>query len=229
VSPTLLAMGAHYDDCVFGIPGIMLQAVRKHYRVVILALIGDYTNWPPAQRREKDFVAQSVRICKDYGAELRFLDFASHRFDVDLDSKRAVARAVLDVKPDIAFMLWHQDHHHDHVVAATLSKIALRHGDRVLDARSYKPPRAIYAYDNGPRHTIGFEPNTYVDVSPVWPDAIDWLGKLMAVTRNQPYDRAKPDPAQNLKETIARYRGAAAGVQYAEGLWSAGARVQEIL
>ena len=44
----------------------------------------------------------------------------------------------------------------------------------------------------------------------------------MAMTRNQPYDRAKPDPAQNLKETIARYRGAAAGVQYAEALWLAG-------
>jgi len=229
-SPTLLAIGAHYDDCIFGIPGIMLHAIRKHYRVVILALIGDYTNWPPVRGREKDFLEQNVRICKDYGAELRFLDFASYRFEVNMETKRAVARAVADVKPDIAFMLWHNDHHPDHVVAAALSKIALRNGDRVLDGgASYKAPKAIYAYDNGPRHTIGFEPNTFVDISPVWPDAMDWLGKTMAMMRNEPYDRTKADRSQKLKETIARYRGAAAGVPYAEALWLAGTRVQEIL
>jgi len=226
---TLLAIGAHYDDCVFGIPGILLQAVRKHYRVVILSLIGDYSNWSPTRGREKEFVQATIRIGKDYGADMRYLSYASHRFDVNLETKRAVSEVVAEVQPDIAFMMWPHDSHHDHEVASTLSKIALQHGDRTLDKGSFRPARFIYAYDNGPRHTIGFEPNTFVDITAEWPRAIEWLGRLMALTRNQKYDPKTLDGAQRAKEALASYRGSTCGVRYAEGLWATSFQAREIL
>ena len=161
---------------------------------------------------------------------MKFLDFAEMQYDVTEPYKKAVANAVAEIEPDIAFTLWPNDHHADHEVASQLAKIALRHGDRLLEkGRKFKTPSQIYWFDNGPRHTINFEPNVYVDITDDWPRAIEWLGRLMALARNRPYDPQQLDGAQQTKEAIARYRGQACGVRYAEAFRSTVAYPQEIL
>ncbi len=224
---TILAIGAHYDDCVFGIPGILLDALYRDYRVVILSLIGDYTNWAPAKGRAEALLEVSQGLAHNYGAEMRFLGYASAQFQPEAATNRAVAEVVADVQPDIAFMLWPQDRHPDHEAAAAISKVALRQAGQIL-GRTVKVPRQIYCYDNGPGHTIGFEPNTFVDVSTVWPSAIEWLAQLMAFVRPQP-NAVDPDPAVAAKTTLARYRGAACGAKYAEAVWSFQSRPTQIL
>lgn len=225
---TLLALGAHYDDCVFGVPGIMLQAVRKEYRVVNLSLIGDYSNWAPVKGRHQELLKASEELAHFYGVEKRFLNYASGRIPNDDAARRALAEVVAEVKPDVAFMLWHTDRHPDHEAASALCKVVLRQAGEILGRDKVRVPR-IYLYDNGPGHTIGFEPNTYVDVSPEWPSAMEWLGQLMAHMRGKEYDELELDPAQSNKTDLARYRGRACGVKYAEAVWTAERRAVEIL
>lgn len=228
MSKTILAIGAHYDDCVFGIPGLLLQAVRQHHRVVILAIIGDYEAWPPAKGRHEELKETSIRSARERGMEMRFLTYPSMGFDNTPETRRAVARVVAEVKPDVAFMLWNRDRHPDHEAAATISASALRQPGMILSDPTVRGPSRIYAYDNGPGHTIGFEPNTYVDVTPDWPAAMEWLGQLMAFVQQKPYEPGKTEGALNVKETLAKYRGLACGAKYAEALWASGAYKQEI-
>jgi LmbE family N-acetylglucosaminyl deacetylase len=229
MNKTLLAIGAHYDDCVFGIPGILLQALHKHYRVVVLSIVGDYTGWAPMKGREQQLLDTSIQLAKERGIEMRFLKYAFMHFEPNNETKRAVAEVVADVKPDVAFMLWDRDRNPDHEAAAAISKMALRQPAAILDRDSVKTPSRIYAFDNGPRHTVGFEPNTFVDVTPEWPAATEWLGQLMAFLRNKPYNPQTLDTAQDMKEILTRYRGLSISVKYAEAVWATGNYPSEIL
>ncbi len=224
---TILALGAHYDDCVFGIPGTLLQAIRKHHRVVLCSLIGDYTNWPPVQGRETQLLELSRQLARERGMEMRFLKHASMHFRASDDTLREVAEVVAEVKPTTAFMLWPQDRHPDHEAAAAICKAALMQPRAIL-GRDCAAPRRVYCYDNGPRHTIGFEPNTFIDVTAEWDAAMEWLGRLMAFVGKAEFDAAKPDAARMAKEALARYRGATCGVRYAEAVWSMTAAPAEI-
>src|SRR5690606_12665420 len=158
----------------------------QHHRVVILSLIGDYTNWPPVKGREQGLRDKTIEMAKERGIEMRFLNYASMGFEPNLETKRAVAEVVADVQPDTAFMLWPRDRHPGHEAAASICHAALMQPARLLGKDNARSPSHVYWYDNGPGHTIDFTPDTYVDVTAEWDAATDWLSGLMAFVRNKP-------------------------------------------
>jgi LmbE family N-acetylglucosaminyl deacetylase len=224
---TLLALGAHYDDCPFGIPGVLIEAAQRGYRVVILNLIGDYSNFAPATDRSKALMQGTIEINQAFGAETRFLGWKGHHFRDTVEAAQEVAQVVADIRPQIAFLLWPHDRHQDHVSASRICETALRHAGSLLNLTGYRPPRAFY-YDNGPRHTIGFEPDTYVDVSTEWEAAREWLARLMRLAFGERFE-SDAHPAVTLKETLGAYRGAASGVHRAEALRSLNVSPVDIL
>jgi LmbE family N-acetylglucosaminyl deacetylase len=161
----ILGIGAHYDDSIFGIPGVLLRAVDQGHKVTILSVIGDYGNWSPVgEERQSDMIDRIQSLFEKKGIVLRFLDYQSMAIEENEASKRALAEVVAEVEPDVGFMLWPSDSHPDHEVVSELSNIAFNWAGTVLGESSrVKGPRRYYYYDNGPRHTFGFEPDTFVD------------------------------------------------------------------
>lgn len=218
---TLLAIGAHCDDCVIAIPGILIKAARRGYRVVIVAVVGDHANWPPAgalQGREADLIDGTTALCRENGAELLYLDQRSQGIDPGLVKAR-LAEIVARLEPEIAFLPWPRDHNDDHRVTAEAAGAALRYTGPVLgrpsDVRRHRP---LYAYDTGPYHSIGFEPETFVDVSDEWPAAMEWLGRTMAVLSGVEHAPGFEHEALRVKATLGAYRGLACGVRHAEAV-----------
>jgi LmbE family N-acetylglucosaminyl deacetylase len=214
----ILGIGAHYDDCIFGIPGVLLRAVDQGHKVTILSVIGDYGNWSPVgEERQSDMIDRIQSLFEIKGILLRFLDYQSMAIEENEASKRALAEVVAEVEPDVGFMLWPSDSHPDHEVVSELSKIAFNWAGTVLGESSrVKRPRRLYYYDNGPRHTFGFEPDTFVDMGDYWQDSVDWLGSVMDVV----FGVGKRGGVIHSKEALAAYRGKGCGVQYAEALKS---------
>lgn len=199
--------------------------MRKNYRVVVLSIVGDYSQWEPVKGRHQALLKTSKDLAHYYGIEMRFLNYASCRFHANEETVDAVTKVVLDAKPDIARSLWPGDRHPDHEEASSISKSALR---ILTDVDANHPPD-IYHYDTGPSHTVGFEPNTFVDIGDVWPSAIEWIGQVMAFLEQKPYSPDRLDSLQSAKTTMARYRGALCRAKVAEGLWATRPRPIDIL
>ena len=165
---TLLVIGAHMDDCETGAGGVIFKAVDLGLRVVLVNTIGDYSN--RAEMAGADLQAERQRVidlAAGMGAEKILLNYKYHQYPDSLESRKEMAGLVADVRPDVAIIHHWDDYWADHRVTGLVARDALLFASGLLEGREDVPMvKSIYAFVAGQNQSYGFEPDTYVDVTP---------------------------------------------------------------
>ncbi|HZD79499.1 MAG TPA: PIG-L deacetylase family protein [Actinomycetota bacterium] len=219
---TALVLFAHPDDAEYMCGGTVALWAREgtevHYVCITDGSAGN--NEPGAVREEIAKVRKQEQ--RDAAAVLgvktvTFLDFADGMLEVTLDARRAVAREVRRIRPDVLVApdparLWSAArsyiNHADHRAAGELALCAV-----MPDAPSR--PQFPELLDDGfepyeiPSLWLGAEePDTYIDIT----KTIDV--KLEALTRHRSQQGEASAPWVRER---GRQLGEAGGVEYAEG------------
>jgi LmbE family N-acetylglucosaminyl deacetylase len=178
---TILAFGAHADDCEIGVGGLLLQAVQAGYRVVIVNVVGDLDTWAPTRGRSKETTHDLIEVARRYGFEKRLLNHPYHVIDGGgLELKRELAKIYLEVKPDIAFIHQSQDLWPDHVACSRAAQDAVLFAHGLSGDMNAPRCPLVYAYVVTPMQTIHFEEDTCFNVTDVMPRYMQLINETVA-------------------------------------------------
>lgn len=235
---TILVIGAHRDDCEIGAGGLILKAVKKGHRVILLVVCGYESNWVVIKGREKEFREKTLQKAKEMGVEKRFLNYGGCRITIDMEIVEEVAKVVADVKPDV--VLFHNPFEtspYDHGIVGKIAEYAARFYYEILGIKSLHCCHEMYSYEvylrPSPPYPL-FQPDTYIDISDVIKEVVDipnYFTQLYAESEEYKgaggvNSKVKIDylgeeeiPLYSygeMKLTLSRYRGFQCGVRYAE-------------
>ncbi|BCS33798.1 hypothetical protein TBR22_A30260 [Luteitalea sp. TBR-22] len=231
---TILAIGAHFDDCEIGAGGLILKAVRRGHRVVVLNLVGDYSTWDVTRGREARIRQRSDEIARSMGVEKRYLSFGYQQVVDDLATIKAIAEVVVDVRPDVTLMNDRDERGRapaDHAVAGIVAEKAVRNAATILGGLTVTYGREMYAYEVDPQRS--FPADVFVDVGAEIGDVVEIVNTFRQLNAEAPIakDAARVDarttlhpggrelaltPWGEIKLSTARVRGLQGGVRFAE-------------
>ncbi|MBI3829111.1 MAG: PIG-L family deacetylase [Planctomycetes bacterium] len=181
MAKTILAVGAHADDCEIGAGGVLLQAVQAGCRVVTVVVVSDYSTWAATKGREADTKERMFGIAKKYGYEKRFLDYPYHVIDGgDLDLKQKLAKIYNELRPEVCFVHHDEDHFPDHMSCGHAAKAACLFAHGLSGDLNAPRIKRVLAYTVTPWQTYRFEPDVFYDVTATMPPYMDLLNELDA-------------------------------------------------
>ncbi len=167
---TILAVGAHMDDCENGAGGVILDAVQRGWRVVVVTVVSDFSTWAPTVGREDQVRQELLDLADRFGYEKRFLDYAYHQVEPNIQLKRRIAAIYDEVSPQIGLVHCPEDHWPDHRATGIAAKDAMIFAHGL--SGNLQAPRCerIFGYSSTPHQMVSFEPDFYHDVTAVMED-----------------------------------------------------------
>lgn len=176
---TILVIGAHMDDCEIGAGGLIVKAVRKGHRVVLVNFCSNYSTWIVTKTAKVNVKEMVMAKASEMRVEKRFLGYGYQAVPENLETIKKLAEIIVEIKPDITF--FHncmENFPADHAIIGRISDYAVRNAGTILGGIQTKHSTEMYSFEVYPK--FPFEPDTFIDISDVIEETvnnIDYFGR----------------------------------------------------
>lgn len=211
----VLSVAVHPDDETLGCGGALLKHSRAgdslHWLILTKACAPDYSEQEiERQRRQVDAVRHAYPF-----ETVDWLSYCTAKLEaVPLrDLAHGIQDAVDRLRPGVVYIPHRSDAHSDHRMAFEALQavfktfhVRSRGLQRLLSCEVLSETEAAFAKEAG-----AFAPNTFVDIGDVLERKLEIMGLYISEVQTGHLPRS----ASSIR-ALARYRGAALGIEYAE-------------
>ena len=215
----VLAIGAHPDDIELQCAGTLALYAKAGHKVFMAVATNGNVGSPTHSREEIAAIRRKEQeaSCALIGATLIWMDFDDEWLFNDRTVRSRFIDAIREANPGVMFIHGPTDYHPDHRVAGQVAEDArIPASVRLVETKLLHIAKAPHVFYMDNPAGLGFEPEAYVDITPV----IDVKRQMLLTHKSQDaWIRAIYDNASitDILEKNAALRGAAAGVPFAEG------------
>lgn len=206
----VLVIAPHPDDEVLGCGGTIARLSREDHEVYVLIVTMAYTpDWSEEFIKNREYEIKEAHEILGV-KKTHFLNYPTVRLDTiprkELNEK--ITQIVHQVKPNIVFIPYKGDLHHDHRIVFEASLVALRPiKHKVTKIISYE---VLSETEWGYEYSV-FKPNVYFDITETFDKKLEAMRAYMSEIKRFPHPRST-----DAIEALAKKRGSEIGVKYAE-------------
>ncbi len=231
----ILAIGAHGDDLELFCGGTLARSAQRGDKV-FMCVVTDGRGRPKGDPEAIVAIrqAESKQSAAVIGAELVWMGLPDGGLWFDEPTRHVFIEVIRECQPDLIITHPTDDYHPDHKTTSRLVMDAAQIARTANYPSRFPPHRATVpvAFMEAERG-IGFIPEEYVNISPVWAQKLAMLDchKSQLMPAGYDPDFVLPAPDENMfhhyAQALGSFRGLAVNTLYAEGFsfWQAANRL----